>query len=251
MPATILPFPSRRPRRDLGIALGADQVRFPSWDTVEVVWLHLSGRQNVDPAEDISSRHLRIARPLDPAYKPLIHTDFRRNSSLRPPVDFTPFCELHTSSPQDAQIGRLNRAYEYDGATYLVNGHGEIGRSYYASVAYIYVMHPGNRLRHLRKAAGLTQADLAERTGFGQDRISNYENGRRPMRLQEMRALARELNCSVADILSDDDNPERLSEEERQLLEAFRSSSKTARQFLLTSANAVADDHDTDRRSVA
>lgn len=108
-------------------------------------------------------------------------------------------------------------------------------------MAYIYVMHPGNRLRQLRKDAGLTQQQLAERTGFNQDRISNYENGRRPMRLIEMRVLAREIGCSVADLLDDQDNPERLSAAERELLQALRGSPSQAQDYLLTSARAVAD----------
>lgn len=108
-------------------------------------------------------------------------------------------------------------------------------------MAYIYVMHPGNRLRQLRKEAGLTQQQLAERSGFNQDRISNYENGRRPMRLAEMRVLAREIGCTVADILDDQDNPDRLSDAERELLQAFRDSPNSAKSYLLATAQAVAE----------
>lgn len=125
--------------------------------------------------------------------------------------------------------------------SYLVNRHCNRTGAEYADMAYIYVMHPGNRLRQLRKDAGLTQQQLAERTGFNQDRISNYENGRRPMRLIEMRVLAREIGCSVADLLDDQDNPERLSDVERELLDAFRGSPSQAQDYLLTSARAVAD----------
>jgi transcriptional regulator with XRE-family HTH domain len=105
-------------------------------------------------------------------------------------------------------------------------------------------MHPGNRIREIRKAAGLTQAELGERTGFGQDSISNYENGRRPLRLNELRVLARELTCAPADLLDDSDNPERLSGEERRLLQAFRDSSQDAKSFLLASAQAVSTRQD-------
>jgi transcriptional regulator with XRE-family HTH domain len=100
-------------------------------------------------------------------------------------------------------------------------------------------MHPGNRLRQARKDMDLTQAELAERTGYNQDRISNYENGRRPLRLVEMRVLARGLGCSVADLLEDSDNPERLDDAERRLLRAFRNSPPAAREFLIASAEAV------------
>ena len=138
----------------------------------------------------------------------------------------------------------------YAALSYLVNGHGDSTGAEYAPVAYIYQMHPGNRIRQLRKAAGLTQEQLADRTGFAQDRISNYENGRRPLRLAEMRVIARELGCSPADLLADDDNPERLSPQEKALLEAFRSSSRDAQHFLLASAQAVSDQEDP-RRTAA
>lgn len=102
-------------------------------------------------------------------------------------------------------------------------------------------MHPGNRLRELRKAAGLTQIELAARTGVTQSSISQIENGNMPLTVEWMRAFAREIGCAPSDLLVDADIPDRLSEEERLLVAAYRNSPPEARVFLRTSASAVAD----------
>jgi len=130
---------------------------------------------------------------------------------------------------------------EYGVLSYLVNGHDEIGGTEYDTVAYVFVMHPGNRLRKLRKEAKLTQLELGERVGLDQTTLSNYENDKRPMPLEHMRAIARELGCAPADLLGDEDNPERLSDEERKLLQAFRELDEQGKHFLATSAQAVAE----------
>lgn len=101
-------------------------------------------------------------------------------------------------------------------------------------------MHPTNRIRELRKRAGLSQAELGDRCGLSQEQISQLENDKRPLTLDYMRVIARELGVSTSELLPDPDIPERLSDEEAQLLRAFRSSPGGAREFLLTSAKAVA-----------
>jgi transcriptional regulator with XRE-family HTH domain len=83
-------------------------------------------------------------------------------------------------------------------------------------------MHPRNRLRELRKAAGLSQVQLAERTGVSQSAISQLENDAIAMDVAWMRAFARELGCTTADLLADEDNPDRLSDDERELINRFR-----------------------------
>lgn len=84
-------------------------------------------------------------------------------------------------------------------------------------------MHPGNRIRELRKAAGLSQIELARRTGVSQPYISQIENqDSLSLDVARMRVIARELGCAPADLLSDKDNPDRLSDEERALIRQFR-----------------------------
>jgi transcriptional regulator with XRE-family HTH domain len=100
-------------------------------------------------------------------------------------------------------------------------------------------MQPGNRLRALRKAANLTQGELGELAGFAQETISHYENDRRPMQLDHMRALARALNCSVADILPDQDNPDRLTDDERALIQMLRNGDDRQRATAMHMAEAA------------
>lgn len=100
-------------------------------------------------------------------------------------------------------------------------------------------MNPSNRLRELRKKAGLSQADLAERTGVSQPAISQLENDVISMDVAWMRAFARVLDCAPADLLGDDDNPDRLSAEERELIHSFRQIDHQQREILMRVAEPV------------
>ena len=76
------------------------------------------------------------------------------------------------------------------------------------------------------------QAELAERTGVSQPAISQIENDVLAMDVAWMRAFARELECETADLLADEDNPDRLTEEERELIHSFRSASTDQRMMI-------------------
>lgn len=93
-------------------------------------------------------------------------------------------------------------------------------------------MRPGNRLRELRKAAGLTQQELADVTGVSQAAISQLENGTRSMDLAWMRTFARSLNCAPADLLTDEDNPDRLQPEERELVGNYRTADEIQQEMV-------------------
>src|SRR5215218_6840366 len=59
----------------------------------------------------------------------------------------------------------------------------------------------GDRLRWLREAAGLTQEELADRSGLSRDAVSALERGRRRHpQLQTIRALATALGLSDEDV---------------------------------------------------
>lgn len=96
-------------------------------------------------------------------------------------------------------------------------------------MAYILVMHPKNRLRELRKRAKITQLELAKLSGVSQPAISQLENDERPLTVDWMRTFARIFGCAVADLLDEDDNPDRLDEEERELLAKYRKADDTQR----------------------
>lgn len=107
-------------------------------------------------------------------------------------------------------------------------------------------MFPGNRIRQLRIAADLNQGELGSRVGLSQGQISNIENGERTLSLDWMRRIARALGVSVADLLDDKDNPQRLSDEEKRLVENFRAGAKPQQAVLLHASEALkgGDVHD-------
>lgn len=48
----------------------------------------------------------------------------------------------------------------------------------------------GQSLQHLRRAAGLTQEEMAERIGLSYDYVRDLERGTRNLRLETIEALA-------------------------------------------------------------
>lgn len=79
-----------------------------------------------------------------------------------------------------------------------------------------------NRVRELRKAKGLTQANLAARAGLTQGTVSQLEAGKLSLNLKWMRALAGVLECSPAELLAAGDNPDRLSADEHRFIRLLR-----------------------------
>ncbi|MEC9468025.1 MAG: helix-turn-helix domain-containing protein [Actinomycetota bacterium] len=74
----------------------------------------------------------------------------------------------------------------------------------------------GHRLRHLRRAAGLTLAVLGERIGRPASYLSQVENGRIELRLGVLGELAEALGCTTAELL-DPTPPSRRAELEIEL----------------------------------
>lgn len=103
-------------------------------------------------------------------------------------------------------------------------------------------MHPDNRLRALRKHAGLTQQELADKTGVSQPAISQLENGALSMDLHWMRAFARALGCSPVDLLPDEDNPDRLAADEREVVRGYRAADKVTRAIVQRVVAPTPDD---------
>lgn len=64
-----------------------------------------------------------------------------------------------------------------------------------------YFRELGNRLAQLRKAAGLTQVQLAETLGISQQMVASYEVGRRRIPVSLLPALAQALKVQVDDLL--------------------------------------------------
>ena len=62
----------------------------------------------------------------------------------------------------------------------------------------------GQRIRELREAARLTQADVAQLTMKSVETISNFERGKTVPSVATLAVLAKHLGCSVADFFGDD-----------------------------------------------
>jgi transcriptional regulator with XRE-family HTH domain len=69
------------------------------------------------------------------------------------------------------------------------------------------------RIRELRKAERLSQAELGERVGIGRVGITKLEQGKRPVSVEEARALADALGVSLMFLLEGESQPEADEEE--------------------------------------
>jgi UDP-N-acetylglucosamine 1-carboxyvinyltransferase len=58
-----------------------------------------------------------------------------------------------------------------------------------------------NRVREVREARGLTQAQLAQRLGNSESAVAGLESPTRSLRLPTLRRVAAALECSVSDLL--------------------------------------------------
>src|SRR5229473_4778671 len=79
----------------------------------------------------------------------------------------------------------------------------------------------GQRLRHARRASGLTLAELGERVGRAPSVLSLLENGRREPKLSLIEALARALGVTARDLMRHE-APSRRAQLEIDLEEAQR-----------------------------
>lgn len=89
-----------------------------------------------------------------------------------------------------------------------------------------------NRIRKLRKAARLSLMELAEKAGTNHVTLSHVERGGRQLTHDMMVRIAASLGCTPADLLTDNDNPLRLDEDEQEVINALRSMDAGLRQKL-------------------
>lgn len=63
----------------------------------------------------------------------------------------------------------------------------------------------GRNVRRIRRAKGLTQEELAERSGFGQNYLSDLERGRRNPTVVTLWELAQTLGVTPVELITPDD----------------------------------------------
>lgn len=66
-----------------------------------------------------------------------------------------------------------------------------------------------NNLKHYRKAAGLSQGQLAEKVGISPRTLQDYEQGRKPLEKAAaitVLTMARILGCTVADLIDPEED---------------------------------------------
>lgn len=86
-----------------------------------------------------------------------------------------------------------------------------------------------NRIQELCDAVGITQAELARRANVSVSALNKVVKGTRGLDQEWMRRLAPHLGVSPADLLPREDNPNVLSEAEKELLARFRQSDPAVR----------------------
>ncbi|PNU05823.1 helix-turn-helix domain-containing protein [Novosphingobium guangzhouense] len=108
-------------------------------------------------------------------------------------------------------------------------------------MTYVIAMFPDNRIREYRKKAGLSQTELGERVGLHQTQIGNLENGGRNLTFEWARRIAKALDVRMVDLLSDEDNPDRLEQDERELVHKFREAEPLQRQMIARVVEPIRD----------
>lgn len=97
--------------------------------------------------------------------------------------------------------------------------------------------HCDMQASNIRKARGLTQAELADRVGVEQPTISRFERGQDGITLKVIKDIAIALDVQVSDLLADD-----RSEAERTLVEIYRSLSPDRQLGWIELARTLASD---------
>jgi transcriptional regulator with XRE-family HTH domain len=91
----------------------------------------------------------------------------------------------------------------------------------------------GDRISARRKALGLTQSTLGELLNQGQSAVSHWETGRRLIEMENVLKLAVALQTTADYLMGLTDDPDQLSEDERELLRTWRRMDRKAQSDFL------------------
>ena len=101
-------------------------------------------------------------------------------------------------------------------------------------------MNFGANLKSLRKAAGLTQLEVAKRLGLTDMAISRWENNHTEPNVEFCSKLCLILGCTLDDLTGHESQP--LSDDEREVINMYRKSSKEVREIIRTILKTRSED---------
>jgi transcriptional regulator with XRE-family HTH domain len=96
-----------------------------------------------------------------------------------------------------------------------------------------------NKIRALRKARGWTLEYVANELDCSIPQIADLEKGLRTLHYDWMVRIARVFGVAPADLLLDKDVPDRLSDDERALINQYRAGSEQDRQKVQAMADVI------------
>ena len=94
----------------------------------------------------------------------------------------------------------------------------------------------GEQIEKRRKAKGMYQEDLAAKLNITKQAICNWEKGRTEPNIGYINQLAKALNCSVSDLLSNTYDGECLTTQNNQeyvFLSEFRNADETTKEMIM------------------
>ena len=83
-----------------------------------------------------------------------------------------------------------------------------------------------NRIKYIRKAKGLTQTELAKKAGTAQSHIAMIEIGERGLDFDLAYKIAKALDVKTYELLPLEEQPEKLSDDEQEVLTMWRKQKK-------------------------
>lgn len=100
-------------------------------------------------------------------------------------------------------------------------------------------MDIGKRLAELRSAKGMTRYRLTQITGVSGHHIKGIEEGTRQPTIDTLQRLVEALGLTLAEFFNESQDAVYLSDDERALLENFRTVSTEKAQALLTMSDVL------------
>jgi len=77
------------------------------------------------------------------------------------------------------------------------------------------------RILHYRQKANLTQEQLAEKVGLARPSITAIEQGKRKVSVEELVKFSTALNCSLPDLLGEEQKQEAKQEDKKNIRELY------------------------------